>query len=216
MFRVSFRRESVQYEKLPQIFQTKKMWYQIAISLVLNWIVGPFVSSSSCFHSRLENDELIFFLFVQVMLAIAWATLPDLPTYRTGVIMVGLARCIAMVMVSFIHSSDDEIEKTRLTFSTRLRSFSSSDLEPPRWRRWRLLCRPGDHQLGPSNHPLLTDVAALRQRDRRRGESRAGLRKHRARCRDRSSFSLPSTSTCPSAKLFAILFNSLSTSESPS
>ncbi|KAL7409993.1 arsenical-resistance protein ACR3 [Mrakia frigida] len=66
----------VQYEKLPQVFQTKKMWYQIAISLVLNWIVGPFV-----------------------MLAIAWATLPDLPTYRTGVIMVGLARCIAMVMI---------------------------------------------------------------------------------------------------------------------
>lgn len=34
----------VQYEKLPQIFSTKKMWFQIAISLVLNWIVGPFVS----------------------------------------------------------------------------------------------------------------------------------------------------------------------------
>lgn len=33
------------------------------------------------------------------MLGLAWATLPDLPTYRTGVIMVGLARCIAMVMI---------------------------------------------------------------------------------------------------------------------
>lgn len=30
------------------------------------------------------------------MLGVAWATLPDLPTYRTGVIMVGLARCIAV------------------------------------------------------------------------------------------------------------------------
>lgn len=44
--------------------------------MFLNWIVGPFV-----------------------MLGVAWATLPDLPTYRTGVIMVGLARCIAMVMI---------------------------------------------------------------------------------------------------------------------
>ena len=33
------------------------------------------------------------------MLSLAWATLPDLPNYRAGVIMVGLARCIAMVMI---------------------------------------------------------------------------------------------------------------------
>jgi ACR3 family arsenite transporter len=33
------------------------------------------------------------------MLGLAWATLPDLPTYRVGVIMVGIARCIAMVMI---------------------------------------------------------------------------------------------------------------------
>lgn len=33
------------------------------------------------------------------MLGLAWATLPDLPGYRTGVIMVGIARCIAMVMI---------------------------------------------------------------------------------------------------------------------
>ncbi|WRT68150.1 arsenical-resistance protein [Kwoniella shivajii] len=46
------------------------------LTKVLNWIIGPLV-----------------------MLAVAWATLPDLPTYRTGVIMVGLARCIAMVMI---------------------------------------------------------------------------------------------------------------------
>jgi ACR3 family arsenite transporter len=44
--------------------------------MVFNWIIGPLV-----------------------MVGLAWATLPDLPTYRTGVIMVGMARCIAMVLI---------------------------------------------------------------------------------------------------------------------
>ncbi|KAG6920091.1 hypothetical protein DXG01_010159 [Tephrocybe rancida] len=66
----------VQYERLPELFKTSRMWIHIGISLFLNWIVGPFV-----------------------MLGVAWATLPDLPTYRTGVVLVGLARCIAMVMI---------------------------------------------------------------------------------------------------------------------
>jgi len=33
------------------------------------------------------------------MLGLAWATLPDLPAYKTGVVMVGIARCIAMVVI---------------------------------------------------------------------------------------------------------------------
>ena len=66
----------VQYEKLPGIFLTSRIWTHIGLSLFLNWIVGP------C-----------------VMLSLAWATLPDLPNYRAGVILVGLGRCIGMVMI---------------------------------------------------------------------------------------------------------------------
>lgn len=66
----------VQYEALPRLLVTRKTLTHIALSVFLNWVVAPLV-----------------------MLALAWATLPDLPGYRTGVIMVGIARCIAMVMV---------------------------------------------------------------------------------------------------------------------
>ncbi|KAL0021849.1 hypothetical protein WJX77_007306 [Trebouxia sp. C0004] len=45
-------------------------------SLALNWLVGPLL-----------------------MTGLAWATLPDLRGYRAGVILVGLARCIAMVLI---------------------------------------------------------------------------------------------------------------------
>ena len=63
----------VRYDRLDTVTGDRKL---MAASLVLNWIVGP-----------------------ALMSALAWLLLPDLAEYRTGLIIVGLARCIAMVII---------------------------------------------------------------------------------------------------------------------
>jgi ACR3 family arsenite transporter len=63
----------VNYEKIPAIAGNTKL---LTTSLVLNWVIGP-----------------------ALMFVLAWVLLPDHPEYRTGLILVGLARCIAMVLV---------------------------------------------------------------------------------------------------------------------
>jgi len=66
----------VPYERLGKVVREAGLTKQLGVSTLLNWVVGPLV-----------------------MTAFAWATLPDLPHYRNGVILVGLARCIAMVLL---------------------------------------------------------------------------------------------------------------------
>jgi arsenical-resistance protein len=63
----------VRYDRLHEVTADKPM---VVSSLLLNWFVGP-----------------------ALMFGLAWIFLSDLPEFRTGLILVGLARCIAMVLI---------------------------------------------------------------------------------------------------------------------
>merc|ERR1711881_377960 len=76
----------VRYEVLHLLFRTRALWAQIGFSILMNWIAAPLL-----------------------MLGLAWAFLPDRSDLRTGLVLVGLARCIAMVLIwNGLAGGDDE------------------------------------------------------------------------------------------------------------
>jgi ACR3 family arsenite transporter len=104
----------VRYESIGEHVGNRAL---LGTSLFLNWVLGP-----------------------MVMFALAWGLLPDLPAYRNGLIIVGLARCIAMVLIwNTLASGSGELAALLVALNSIFQIFTYSVLGyfylavVPRW-----------------------------------------------------------------------------------
>lgn len=81
----------VHFENLHRSLKRRSLWIQVGFSIVVNWVIAPL------FMVRLHPS--IPSILIENWLALALAFLPDKEDLREGFILVGVARCIAMVLI---------------------------------------------------------------------------------------------------------------------
>ncbi len=160
----------VRYDRLDTVTRDRRL---LVPSLLLNWVLGP-----------------------ALMFSLAWVFLPDLPAYRTGLIIVGLARCIAMVIIwNDLAGSDREAAAVLVALNSVFQVLAFAGLGwfylfcPPRLARPghrragrvdRLLCRRQGRrvELRAHDHP---GVVCLRAQRRALPDGRCPARPSRGR-----------------------------------